>query len=549
MTDDPKRGHEDWWRRAVVYQVYPRSFLDSNGDGVGDLPGVTRRLDHLADLGVDAIWLSPFYPSPMNDFGYDVTDYTGVDPIFGTLDDFDALVERARERGIRVIVDFVLNHTSERHPWFAEARSSREAARRDWYVWAEGRDGGPPNNWQSVTGGPAWTRDEASGQFYLHSFLPCQPDLNWRNGAVREAMHAAARFWLERGVAGLRLDMLEFVVKDEHLRDEVPDPSYAFDPSKPWRSSWYAVRHEFSSNRPEAREVARGLRVLADTYGAVLIGELDFEVPLDDRFGFHGTAVAPALHTPFNFDLIAGDWSAEAIARAIRTSLERTPPWGTPNWVLGNHDVPRIATRLGPNAARTAVMLQMVLPGMAFVYQGEELGLPDAAISPASVRDPWGLRHPGSGRDPERAPLPWDDGPNRGFAPAGAEPWLPTYPRDVPSHEGQTADPASTLALYRRLAALRRSHPVLRDGTVETVEADGPLLRIRRRLGDTVVELRLNTSDRPLALHERDVPSGAVGDVLIGSLGDRDRRADSALAPHEAILVQTVLVQAAGPRA
>ena len=337
MSDD-----SSWWRDAVIYQIYPRSWRDSGRDGVGDLPGILSRLDHLTRLGVDAVWISPIYPSPMADFGYDVSDYTGVDPLFGTMADAERLIAEAHARGLKVILDFVPNHSSDRHPWFQAARSSREDPHRDWYIWADpAPGGGVPNNWMSAAGGPAWTLDEGTGQFYLHSFLPEQPDLNWRNPAVREAMLGAMRFWFERGVDGFRLDVVYRCVKDEALRDDPVNPD--FDPDRQHPQNRVIPVH--SADQPEVMElVVEPMRRLARAFGdRLLIGEI--YLPLERLVTYYGAD--SGVHLPFNFALIFADWSAPALRDLIRRYESLLPPDGWPNWVLGNHDQPRIASRVG----------------------------------------------------------------------------------------------------------------------------------------------------------------------------------------------------------
>ena len=397
----------DWWREAVFYQVYPRSFQDANGDGVGDLEGVRRRLPYLAEtLGVDAVWLSPFYPSPMADFGYDVADYCGVDPLFGDLEDFDRLLAGCHERGLRLIVDLVPNHTSDRHPWFVESRASRHSPKRDWYVWRHPKPGGgPPNNWQAVFGGAAWEWDGATGQYYLHSFLAEQPDLNWRHPEVRAAMVGVMRFWLDRGVDGFRIDVADFVMKDPELGDDPPP-----GPGRPR-----------SRAHPDIHGVFRDTRLLLDEYEPprVAIGEIH-EDDLAVWASYYGSG--DELHLPFNFSLLHAPWEAEEVRRRVEALEAALLAGAWPNWVLGNHDEPRLATRFGPGAARTAAMLLLTLRGTPTLYYGDELGLPQLEVPPERQQDPFGRRVPGRGRDGCRTPMPWDAGPHAGFCPSGASP-------------------------------------------------------------------------------------------------------------------------------
>ena len=375
----------EWWKRAVIYQIYPRSFCDSTGNGIGDLRGVVERLDHLAQLRVDAIWLSPFYPSPMHDFGYDVSDYTGVDPLFGSLDDFDRLVEAAHRRGIGIILDWVPNHTSIEHPWFRESRSSRDSPLRDWYVWADALDGGEPNNWQSVFGGPAWTLEVTTGQYYLHSFLPEQPDLNWRNPTVRRAMFETVQFWLDRGVDGIRIDVAHYLMKDPQLRDN--PPARTAPTMFKGLGEYDAYEHLYDKGHPDIHSAFRALRSLLEASGShvVSIGEIH-EWDLDRWASYYGDG--DELHMPFNFTLLYTPWTAEAVRERVE-AIERAVPWhGWPNYVLGNHDEPRLASRLGAGRARVAAMLLLTLRGTPTIYYGDELGMADVEIPPGREQDP-----------------------------------------------------------------------------------------------------------------------------------------------------------------
>ncbi|HZZ89127.1 MAG TPA: alpha-amylase family glycosyl hydrolase, partial [Caulobacteraceae bacterium] len=411
-----------WWKAGVVYQVYPRSFQDADGDGVGDLAGIRRRLPYLQHLGVDAVWISPIFVSPMADFGYDVADYCAIDPLFGTLADFNALVADAHGRGLKLILDFVPNHTSQAHPWFREARSSRSSPKRDWYIWRDpGLDGGPPNNWLSNFGGSAWAWDGASGQYYYHAFLKEQPDLNWRNPQVRAAMLDVLRFWLDRGVDGFRVDVLWHLIKDAQFRDNPPNPAY--QPDQPGSERLLQL---YSCDQPEVHEVVSEMRRVLDGYDArVLIGEI--YLPVERLVAYYGKDLAGA-HLPFNFQLLETAWRADAVGQVVREYERRLPPGAWPNWVLGNHDRPRIASRVGAAQARVAAMLLLTLRGTPTLYYGDELGLEQAAIAPERVQDPWEKNEPGLGlgRDPCRTPMPWDASPHAGFS--TAEPWLPLNP-------------------------------------------------------------------------------------------------------------------------
>ncbi|MDQ2689137.1 MAG: alpha-amylase family glycosyl hydrolase, partial [Chloroflexota bacterium] len=388
-----------WWQRGVIYQVYPRSFQDTNGDGIGDLEGIRRRLDYLEWLGVDAVWISPFFPSPMVDFGYDVADYTDVDPRFGTLADFDRLVADARQRGLRIILDLVPNHTSDQHPWFEESRRSRDSARRDWYIWRDpAPDGGPPNNWLSEFGGSAWQWDEATGQYYYHAFAPEQPDLNWRNREVREAIYDAMRFWLDRGVAGFRVDVMWHMLKDAEFRDNPPNPDY-----DPVRSSPYdELIPAYSTDQPEVHAVVAEMRAVLEEYDErLMIGEI--YLPVDRLVDYYGRD-GDGAHLPFNFHLILAPWDAREIELVIDRYEGALPDDAWPNWVLGNHDKPRVVSRLGDAQARVAAMLLLTLRGTPTIYYGEELGMNDVPIPADRAVDVREMNIPGRGlgRDPQR---------------------------------------------------------------------------------------------------------------------------------------------------
>jgi alpha-glucosidase len=460
-----------WWQRGVIYQVYPRSFMDANGDGVGDLPGVLSRLDYLGALGVDALWLSPIYPSPMKDFGYDVADYTAVDPLFGTLEDFDRLVRAAHARGLKVILDFVPNHSSDQHPWFKAARRSRDDPKRDWYLWrAPAADGGPPNNWLSCFGGSAWTYDRRTAQYYYHAFLPEQPDLNWRNPRLVEAMLGVLRFWLERGVDGFRVDVLWHLVKHADFPDNPPNPAW-----RPGMDPYQALVPLHTTDLPEVQGIVARMRNLLDEYrDRVLIGEI--YLPIERLVKYYGARLQGA-HLPFNFQLVQAPWDAAHIAHLIEEYERALPEGAWPNWVLGNHDQHRIASRVGRAQARVAAMLLLTLRGTPTLYYGDEIGMRDVEIPPALVRDPFERNVPGRGlgRDPERTPMQWSAAAQAGFT--RADPWLPIAPdyREV-NVETQGGDARSTLALYRRLIALRRSEAALETGSFALVGAPTEVL-------------------------------------------------------------------------
>ena len=490
-----------WWERGVIYQIYPRSFQDSDGDGVGDLKGIEYRLDYLADLGVDAVWLSPIFPSPMADFGYDVSDYIGVDPLFGSLEEFDRLLAAAHHRGLKLLLDLVPNHSSDQHPWFVESRSSRDSPKRDWYIWRDAVTGAngerlPPNNWISDFGGSSWEWDEATSQYYLHAFLKEQPDLNWRNPDVRSAMIDVMRFWFDRGVDGFRIDVLWHMMKAEGMPDNPPNPAY-----RPGLGDMNRVLQLHSTDQPEVHDIAAEMRALADRYGErLLVGEI--YLPVERLVQYYGVE-APGVHLPFNFQLIDLQWNATAIGEAIRDYERQLPADGWPNWVLGNHDRPRIAAKVGEAQARNAAMLLLTLRGTPTIYYGDEIGLADVPIPADLVKDPRELREPGIGlgRDPVRTPMAWDSSPHAGFS--SAAPWLPLHVDwPVRNVESESAKPASMLSLYRALLQLRRAEPALSIGSIELLDAGPDVLAYQRRHGDSRLLIALNFSEeqRPMPL-------------------------------------------------
>ncbi|MCS7172561.1 MAG: alpha-amylase family glycosyl hydrolase [Armatimonadetes bacterium] len=525
-----------WWRRAVVYHIYVRSFQDTDEDGVGDLPGILRRLDYLADLGVEAVWLSPFYPSPQRDFGYDVADYCGVDPVFGTLADFDRLLMEAHARGLRVILDLVANHTSNLHPWFVESRGSRTSAKRDWYVWRDPHpNGGHPNNWLSFFGGPAWTLDPQTEQYYLHHFLPEQPDLNYRNPEVLEAMLEVMRFWLERGVDGFRVDAAALLVEDEHFRDEPPNPAW-----RPGMRERDRLRHVHTEHQPETHEVLRRFRALLDQYSEpgrerVLIGEV--YAPFEILVAYYGSPEAPECHFPFNFALMElppERWTAEDLQALVGAYESIVPGWAWPSWVLGNHDRPRVASRLGEERTRLAHLLLLTLRGTPTLYYGDELGLRDLELSPDQVQDLPGFREHGGrwSRDAARAPMPWDGSPGAGFT--VGTPWLP-LPVDFPVRNvaSQEKDPHSMLRLLRRLLHLRRQTPALTVGAYRSLPAPPGVYAYERFTDSDRVLVAVNLTGRMQTLE-------ASGEILLSTHLDRfgPERAPLGLRPQEGILLR-----------
>ncbi len=487
-----------WWKHGVIYQIYPRSFQDSNGDGIGDLPGIISRLDYLSDtLGIDAIWLSPFYRSPMADFGYDVSDYCDVDPIFGTLDDADALIAACHERGLKLIVDFVPNHSSDQHPWFIESRSSRDNPKRDWYIWRDPKpDGSEPNNWLANFGGRPWTFDAATGQYYLHLFLPEQPDLNWRNPEVRDAMYGAMRFWLERGVDGFRIDVAHFVIKHPEFADNPPAP--------PGHISGLQARYPYDTQlhvndvgRPEVHQVFREMRALVDEYpDRYTVGEITEHDP-EKWASYYGDG--DELHMPFNFSMMHLEWDAAAFRDSVLTIEEAVPDDAWPNYVLSNHDVVRIASRVGKAArTRVAMMMLLTLRGTPTLYYGEELGMPAVAVPEERQQDPWGIREPGQSRDGCRTPMRWVDSRGTGFCNDDVEPWLPVGPIGEISVAAQLEDPVSILNLTRALLALRREEPLLHAGDLEVLDAPEGCFAYRRTLYGAAMTIALNFTETPL---------------------------------------------------
>jgi alpha-glucosidase len=475
-----------WWQSGVLYQVYPRSFADSDGDGVGDLAGITSTLGYLRDLGVAGIWLSPFYPSPMVDFGYDVIDHTGVDPLFGDVAAAERLIAEAHRLGLRVLVDFVPNHTSDLHPWFLAARSARTDPRRDWYLWADpGPDGGPPNNWRSVFGGPAWTLDPPTGQYYYHAYLAGQPDLNWRNPDVRAAQHDVLRCWLDRGVDGFRVDAARQLVKDELLRDNPPNPKYG-----PGQPPYDALLPVHTTDRPEVLGLLAGMRAVVTQRrpDAVLLAEMYLPV---ERLAHYYDGV----HLPSNMHLISVPWRADAIGELIDRYEAALPADAWPNWVLGNHDRARVASRLGAAGARVAAMLLLTLRGTPIVYYGDEIGMTDVPVPDELAQDPFARQVPGIGvgRDPERAPMRWTPEVHCGFCPPHVAPWLP-----IPDNQrevnvaGQDGEAGSVLTLYRSLIALRRAEPALAVGDYVPMCATDDVLAYRRVLEGREFEVVLN---------------------------------------------------------
>lgn len=541
-----------WWRDGVIYQIYPRSFADSNGDGIGDLPGIIAHLDYLNDgsaklttggsassLGVDAIWLSPIYPSPMHDFGYDVSNYHDIHPDFGTLEDFDRLVEEAHKRGIRIVVDWVANHSSHQHAWFVESRSSRDNPKRDWYIWRDGKGKGRrPNNWQAAFGGPAWTWDETTGQYYLHLFLPEQPDLNWRNPEVHEAVFDELRFWLDRGVDGFRLDVASAYYKDELLRD---------NPFRLAVRPYDRQQHIHDWNQPETHGVMKELRKLLDQYPQrMAVGE----VREDRAAEFYGSD-ADELHLAFNFALLRRPWDSRAFHEVIQDWESALPPDAWPCQVLSNHDVTRhysrfAAGRWSDARAKVAATMLLTLRGTPFLYYGEEIGMSQGRIPRAEIQDPPGKRYWPlyKGRDGCRTPMQWNDQPNAGFT--TGEPWLrvsPDYLRVNVASESQDAN--SVLNFYRQLIWLRKATPALQRGSYEPViERPVGQMAYLRQTEDQAVLVCLNFLSRPATVESDPAQLPArEWRVLLSSVSGNEKKIQGPsmdLAPYEARILEGV---------
>lgn len=523
-------GSYAWWQSGIIYQIYPRSFQDSNGDGIGDLPGIISRLDYLSSLNVNAIWISPIFPSPMRDFGYDVADYTAIHPMFGTMADFDRLLNEAHGSGLHVLLDLVPNHSSDQHPWFLESRSSRENPKRDWYIWRDpGPDGGPPNNWVSHFGGPAWTFDERTAQYYNHQFLKEQPNLNYRNPEVVQAMLNVMRFWLDKGVDGFRVDVMLLLIKDEQLRDEPPNPNWdGVDPNN-------SLRHIYTVNQPEVHDIIRKMRAVLDEYnGRMMVGET--YASNEELARCYGENL-DECHLPFNFQLIRTKWDARVIRRAVDAYEAALPEGAWPNWVLGNHDRVRLASRVGRAQARVANMLLLTLRGTPTTYYGEDIGMENVPIPPDFIQDPPALNLPEIadlvGRDPERTPMQWDTGPNAGFADAGVTPWLPVAADyRVRNVALESQEPTSMLSLYRALTRLRGQEPSLSVGHYASVDSGA----------DDVFAFRRFVPQN----HAGSSTSGADEFLVVLNMGERQRTLNLSYSPKIAtIAVDTDMVRSA----
>lgn len=494
----------DWWRGAVIYQIYPRSFMDSNGDGIGDLNGVTEKMPYIASLGVDAIWLSPFFTSPMKDFGYDVSNYTDVDPIFGTIDDFDKLIECAHQHNIKVIIDQVLNHTSDQHEWFKESRSSRDNDKSDWYIWADAKpDGTVPNNWLSVFGGPAWRWDSRRRQYYLHNFLDSQPDLNFHNPDVVDALLDSVRFWLDKGVDGFRLDTANYFYHDLELRDNPPKQEIIEGSIGVSLDNPYGYQlHLYDKSRPENIPFLQRLRALLDEYpGTTTVGEVGCDFSLKTMAEY--TQGNDKLHMCYSFDLLTHDSSMTHIHTTMST-IEEGLGSGWPCWSMSNHDVERVATRWNKgklNHAKSKVFMAMLLSlrGSVCLYQGEELGLPEAELTFEQLVDPFGINFwpEFKGRDGCRTPFPWDASAKAGFT-TSETPWLPISDAHLPlSVTEQHGDRHSVLHAYRDFIHFRKHHPALISGDIDFLYSDDDVLIFTRTLDKDRLLIGINVGDQP----------------------------------------------------
>jgi alpha-glucosidase len=504
-----------WWQSGIIYQVYPRSFQDTNGDGVGDLKGITQRLDYLKWLGITTIWISPIFPSPMADFGYDISDYRGIHPLFGTMEDFDELINAAHSRNIRIILDLVPNHTSDQHQWFIESKSSRDNPKRDWYIWKDAKpDGSLPNNWLSVFGGPAWEWDEHTGQYYYHAFLKEQPDLNWRNPEVQQAMLDVMKFWLDKGIDGFRVDVMWHMIKDAMLRDNPVNHDY-----QAHMATYEQLLPVYSTDQPEVHDIVHQMRTLLDRYEErMMIGEI--YLPIHKLVMYYGVDNNGA-HLPFNFMLISLPWDARKISAAIDEYEGALPANSWPNWVLGNHDQPRITSRIGLQQAKVAAILLLTLRGTPTIYYGEELGMRDVPIPFEEVKDPQGLNMPDKNlsRDPARTPMQWDSSPNAGFS--TAKPWLriaSDYKRV--NVEKEKNDQYSHLHLYTKIIALRQKQPSLMSGTYTPVYADHQALAYMRSAeNEKSFLIVLNFTHRPCYLN---IPAAENGIVIMTASGEEE---------------------------
>ena len=509
--------HYRWWQKEIIYQIYPRSFQDTNHDGTGDLSGIIRRLDYVQQLGVHAVWLSPIFTSPMHDFGYDIADYTDIDPLFGSIQDFDELLAQVHQRDMKLILDLVPNHTSHEHPWFQEARSSRDNPKRDWYIWKDphpdSTERRPPNNWQSVFGGSGWEWDPATEQYYYHAFLKEQPDLNWRNPEVREAMLDVMKFWLDKGVDGFRIDVIWHLGKDELFRDNPPNPSYQEGQSESAR-----YLNTYSEDQPIVYDIMAEMRYLVDSYqDRLLIGEI--YLPIDRLVTYYGEDNS-GVHLPFNFHLILTEWKAREIYSLINQYEGALSPDQWPNWVLGNHDQPRIISRTNKRQARLAAVLLLTLRGTPIMYYGDEIGMHDVSVPPDRQQD---MRNTVSetNRDPQRTPMQWSGDPYAGFS--SVEPWLPVGD-DYPALNvtNAQADSHSMLSFYKSLIALRQQYPALQVGEFIPIGLEGELMMYQRVYQEKKMLILINFG---LEKVTHTFSGEVTAEILLSTSGDKKGQA------------------------
>ena len=530
------KNNSPWWKLGVFYQIYPRSFMDSNGDGVGDLQGILDRLDYIVKLGVDAIWISPIFPSPMADFGYDVSDYTGIDPIFGDMDTFDRLLAEAHRRGLRIVLDYVPNHSSIEHPWFRESRSSRENPKRDWYIWKDpSPHGGPPNNWEAVTGGSAWNWDENTGQYYLSQFIKDEPDLNWRNPEVVESMENVLHFWLRKGVDGFRMDMLPHLVEHPDFPDNPPIPD-----DHPYKLFGQRLEQVYTVDQPETHAIVRQFRKICDSYDGerVIIGE----TPLFDMqklASYYGKNL-DEVHIPFNFKLLLTGWDSGEMKAFLEEYYAVIPEGAAPSIVFGNHDFARIATKFRKENLRSASVLLLTLWGVPTMYYGDEIGMENAEIPPDRLQDPWADPEKGTGRDPERTPMQWNSSPNAGFSPPGVKTWLPIADnfRSV-NVADQERDPDSNLNFYRRLLELRGEYQALHEGGFEFFNSvPKGMLAYKRKSGEKRVLVLVNFESKA---HQLDLSAlGSDARILLSTVSGKQDQVDLSrlgLGPNQSLIL------------
>ena len=527
-----------WWQKGIIYQIYPRSFQDTDQDGTGDLRGIIQRLDYLQWLGVQAIWLSPIFPSPMDDFGYDISDYTGIEPLFGSMDDFDELLELTHRKGMKLILDLVPNHTSYAHAWFKESRSSRDNPKRDWYIWKDAAavvgdttERLPPNNWQSVFGGSAWEWDEATQQYYYHAFLKEQPDLNWRNPAVQQAMLGVIQFWLDKGVDGFRVDVIWHLGKDELFRDNPPNPDY--QEGQPDEMRYLRV---YSEDQPIVYDFIAGMRQLIDRYeNRLLIGEI--YLPIDRLVTYYGKE-GNGVHLPFNFQLIQIDWQADAIYALINEYEGSLSPGNWPNWVLGNHDQPRIVSRTSKKQARLAAVLLFTLRGTPIMYYGDEIGMHDVAVPPDRRQDMKNTESD-TNRDPQRTPMQWSEEAYAGFS--TVEPWLPVsddYRQRNVAQQQSNSD--TTLLFYKKLIELRQQEPALQVGEFVPVGLQNQLMLYKRVYQGQALLVMINFGKEKVSYALDNKTEGSI--VFSSSEKGLDQSVERSveLAAEEAVVVRLV---------